>query len=343
MSRRKSVLVVGSMEDPVLAPVQDYLRAWGYGIVVLDPNDPGLASFVVSIERDAEGWIISNGTRVLLSDIHSVWYRDYGLVKKEREAQRELLSQECRAFIEREWRHFLGGIFGVLERRVWVNDPVAGRLASKPVQLRLAHKIGFSTPDTILSNDPSRLREFVDRCDGEVLYKPLWAPAIRLNKSADSYFAIVPQKVTLSDLENDKAVSVAPVMLQQLVDSVRDVRVTIIGRRVFAHSLGRGARTTIDWKYEDPEKIAWKRRSLGDGGIGEMCCELALRLGLNYGTVDFVEDVHGKIYFLELNPAGQYVDVSDGAVEHAVIAEMARLLAGHSPCLVRKIRPVARR
>jgi glutathione synthase/RimK-type ligase-like ATP-grasp enzyme len=56
-----------------------------------------------------------------------------------------------------QWSAFIRGL-AALDRATWVNHPQATYLAeSKPYQLRLAHKLGFTIPATLITNDAEAL------------------------------------------------------------------------------------------------------------------------------------------------------------------------------------------
>jgi glutathione synthase/RimK-type ligase-like ATP-grasp enzyme len=59
--------------------------------------------------------------------------------------------------------------------------------------------------------------------------------------------------------------------------------------------------------------------------ISEQCITLVRRLGLLYGAIDFVHDPQGRIWFLEINPNGQWAFVDEHTTDNIGQA-MANLL-----------------
>ena len=55
----------------------------------------------------------------------------------------------------------------------WVNDPFAQNAASKPLQLHCARKVGLTIPDTLITNDPHMVRDFLKEREGNVIHKAL--------------------------------------------------------------------------------------------------------------------------------------------------------------------------
>ena len=62
-----------------------------------------------------------------------------------------------------EWRALLEALYSELEGR-WLNEPhLIERAEDKVRQLRVAARLGFETPRTLVSNDPARIHDFVAR------------------------------------------------------------------------------------------------------------------------------------------------------------------------------------
>ena len=106
-----------------------------------------------------------------LSEIRAVWYRrteSFYFPKHMSQTERDVARDECQAFVQ--------GLWGWLGSATWISEPFAVRAASrKAEQLLRVRRMGFPVPETLFSNDPDRIREFVDRLSRQGLrciYKP---------------------------------------------------------------------------------------------------------------------------------------------------------------------------
>jgi glutathione synthase/RimK-type ligase-like ATP-grasp enzyme len=87
-----------------------------------------------------------------------------------------------------------------------------------------------------------------------------------------------------------------------------DVRVTIVGRQVFAAAIDSQSdlSASIDWRLTDnpalPHHAVTLPESLTANLIRLMEC-----LGLTFGAIDLVERPDGEFVFLEVNPSGQWL------------------------------------
>ena len=88
-----------------------------------------------------------------------------------------------------------------------MNPPAADEVGQRKVrQLQLARRVGLSVPDTLITNDPSSARAFVDRLERGVIRK-----ALRNISEAPRPTALV----TAEDLARIGDVRYAPVTFQQ--------------------------------------------------------------------------------------------------------------------------------
>jgi len=100
--------------------------------------------------KDIEFIQEEHGKTVLGISIKSVWYRRH--VSPALPAE---LDAGIRDFCERETRAFLDGVFASLTVTRWMSPPLAIiRAERKPYQLSIASQLGFTIPDTIMTNNP---------------------------------------------------------------------------------------------------------------------------------------------------------------------------------------------
>jgi glutathione synthase/RimK-type ligase-like ATP-grasp enzyme len=119
------------------------------------------------------------------------------------------------------------------------NDPSAEQRAeSKILQLTVAARVGLPVPPTVVSNDCDRLRAFLAAHPRSVI------KTLRCD-----YVTSIPTRIIDErDLSDPTAVSLAPMIVQALVDCEADVRVCVVGDQVFAAAMRRPDRNeNPDW------------------------------------------------------------------------------------------------
>lgn len=246
--------------------------------------------------RDA--WSISlGGETVRGSQISAAYFRRPGAPSVSDQVE----DTGERAYIEAEWSSFLKSLYSRLEGR-WLNSPAKIFMAEdKPMQLLLAHEIGFHVPQALITNDISSARVITE--GGQAIGKPLRQAVL----TGETERVIFTSRLGQIDDDQAEAIALTPFIVQTEVLKQYDVRVTVVGERVFA---------TAIWSQENPEtETDWRQGSRPDlrhekvvlpEHVQRKCIALVAGLGLRYGAIDLICDRSGKLWFLEINPNGQW-------------------------------------
>ncbi|RTL42351.1 MAG: hypothetical protein EKK48_10175 [Candidatus Melainabacteria bacterium] len=126
----------------------------------------------------------------------------------------------------------------------------------------------------------------------------------------------------------------APVIFQECIERGRDIRVFIANSKVFSVNVLTQHEELIDWRLDplctyEPTKL--------HKAVEAKLKMLLSRLGLHTGSIDLREDSGGELFFLEINPSGQFLFLESDA-NLPVTAAIADLLL--SPSLTKKNRTV---
>ncbi len=172
-------------------------------------------------------------------------------------------------------------------------------------QLLLANKLGIKTSKTIITNQPELAKEFFVSCGEEVLLKSIYTA----NVTIDGLNQAIPSRKIGKDqfYSNYQNIALCPTQLQEYIEKAFELRITIIGQKVFAVKIDSqvNEETKIDWRLHtkmNPHSIY----ELPDH-IEKFCIDFLNKQGLVYGAMDFIVTPQGKYYFLENNPFGQYL------------------------------------
>src|SRR5262249_46875973 len=114
------------------------------------------------------------------------------------------------------------------------------------------------------------------------------------------------------DLGYAQDVRLCPVIFQAYVPKRVELRVTVVGGRVFAAEIHSQAsrRTRHDWRHYDPYQTPHHAHDL-PADVEGRCLALTERLGLRYGAIDLVLTPDGRYVFLEINPNGQFLWIEE--------------------------------
>jgi glutathione synthase/RimK-type ligase-like ATP-grasp enzyme len=229
----------------------------------------------------------------------------------------EIVSQSHRMFATSEAHEALSGLWHALDA-FWVNDPARDEVAHRKAhQLRVAHDAELRIPHTLITNDPDEARAFLDAHGYRAVYKAFTGTYEQWRETR----LVRPDELSLLD-----NVRYAPVIFQEYVEAVYDLRVTVVGDRVFAAAIhSQETEYPVDFRM-DIANARIEPAELPDDVVAQLR-DLMARLGLVYGAIDMRLTPEGRHVFLEINPAGQWLFVED-ATGQPMAAALAELLLG---------------
>jgi glutathione synthase/RimK-type ligase-like ATP-grasp enzyme len=297
------ILIISSAQDVHTQAVLAALKARGHAAVrVLDLSRfPMKMDLGMSFDTGAETQFalrLEDGERLDMGAVRAVWWRrpqPYGLPS-------EMTDPVSRSFAYQETDLAFRGMWQCSEA-LWVNDVNRDAAAShKPWQLHRARAHGLAIPRTLITNSPEDVGRFVDETGGPVVFKAFLASAAAWRETR----ILRPE-----DRAMLAAVKFAPVIFQAYVEARLDLRVTVIGERIFAAAADT-AKSAYPADVRMNPQVGWRPYQLPDE-VAERLLALLRSMGLQYGAVDFRVTPEGKHVFLEVNPAGQFLFVENAA------------------------------
>jgi glutathione synthase/RimK-type ligase-like ATP-grasp enzyme len=298
-----SVLVISHEQDLHATRVMEALRQRGETAHLIDlgqlPDHATLALDYSDPTSPVATWRSEKGDAVDLTAASAVWWR--------RPTHPELINitdQDAYGFAHGEWHEALNGLYQLLDSARWMNPPeLDARASRKALQLRTASRLGWRVPDTLMTSDPVAAREFVERHGvGSTVYK-IFAATYQVWRETRMF--------TAADLDSLDSLRLAPVIFQEYIPAVADLRVTVVGSALYPMAIYPQDPNGVDFRltlgqsrtaaYDLPPEVRSRIRVLMD------------RLGLVYGGVDLRLTPEGDYVFLEVNPAGEFLFCEAGA------------------------------
>lgn len=270
---------------------------------------------------------LPSDAEIALAAIGAVWTRKAGDFRFP--SDDEFGPQE-RAYAIAETQHILTGLLLSLDA-YWMNHPMASNGAKwKGEQLQRASRMGFRVPPSLASNDGDAVRRFRAGFGGDIIFKPLSSPSLGADEVAPADRIVPDLATTLITDEHDAmldAVCELPGFFQQYIAKRHEIRVTVIGDRVFAARIESqdDERTRIDYRDFSAE-IEYRAERLPEE-IERRCLAFVHGYGLTFGAIDLIFTPDGEYVFLENNPAGQFLFVEQ------LVPEL-RMLDAVADCLI---------
>jgi hypothetical protein len=264
------------------------------------------------------GELTFEGRHVALDDVTAVYSRRAGVPNP----AEQIADEGVRAYARAEFVALVEGL-SRLVTAPWINHPFDIRRAeSKPFQLNVARLCGLRVPRTLVTNNPDEARQFAVSCEMDVVLKSLAAPRLLIGGEEHVIFT-TPLPRDANALHH---VHLAPCIIQQHVRKRCDIRVTVVGDRVFAVEIDSQSvpEAATDWRVASANVP--HRSHVLPTRIVAGCLALCRRLGLRFGALDFAIDQTGEYVFFEINPSGQWawLELATGVPIARAIADLLR-------------------
>lgn len=304
------ILIVTNPADVHKDAVAAILRERGIPFQRFDPAAyPVEVSLTHRFGRDGStgSELRSGGTRIDLGALTAVWFRRPG----DPVPHAEITNPTTREQVVETCATALQGVWDCLTCLAVPAPPATLRRASlKLPQLRLAAELGFTVPPTLVTTDPDEFLAFWQEHAGKVITKSVTTAALRRDAGDGTERGLLryTEVVTPRDLGYAAALRYCPVIAQAYVPKRIELRVTVVGDRVFAAAIGsqESRRTQHDWRRYDDLRTPHFPYELPDA-VAERCARLVARLGLVYGAIDLIVTPDDDHVFIEINPNGQYL------------------------------------
>lgn len=317
------ILVLANEQDEHARAVIDAIAAAGERAELLDLSElPGGLQLTIRFDKSARSFqfrrlqpMAGAEQEIDLGECRSIWWR---------RPQTPIISDAItrpshRLFAMSETHEALAGLWHAVDA-FWINDPARDQLAHHKVyQLRVAQEVGLPIPRTLITSDPEAAHRFIAELGaGATAFKAFSASEDEWRETR------VVGDAELASLEN---VRYAPVIFQEYVEAVYDLRVTVVGERIYAAAIHS---QETAYKFDFRMDIVNARVEATDlpPDVEAGLRRLMHRLGLVYGAIDMRLTPDGRHVFLEINPAGQWLFVEQHT-RQPIAAQMARVLLDH--------------
>lgn len=323
------ILILSAPHDPHAEVVAQKLRDRSAEYLWFDTEKfPASSGIEVSFGAAAKPTyrLQYEGETLDLRTVSAIWHRRPGLP----EAAESITDAGVRGWVCQESQSLLEGVWNTLDcLHVSGADQARYAAENKLKQLDLASRLGFAIPRTLITNRPECLFEAFSKFDGAAITKALSNPLIPRSEGRVEEWSAFTRPIHRRDLGYLASIKYAPVVIQEYVPKLLEVRATVVGSQVFAAAIHsqESQRARHDWRHYDFDNTPHEAHALPDY-VSQLCVQFVQSLNLNFGAIDLVLTPDGKYVFLEINPSGQWLwieELTDLPISDA-IADL--LLAG---------------
>ena len=296
---RKILIASCKYDESTWDPVAQVLRKRGHKVVSIETDSiaNGSKSFTMQV-ADKTPLVTYCGEQIDLASFDAAWYRRptlFGYLEPNAVRQ-HTLAREVNALQHVLWE--------MVPEKAWLNTIDAMQHAERKItQLAIARSLGFKTPQTIVTNQWSQIKQSLPK---EVIIKSSYGV---LDAGVDVKL-LYTQPFKTSSLPTDHS-PYPGIWQERLTDKQKEWRITIVNGKVFSAAVYTDPDAKDDWRrLQDTNKVRFVAETFPDEQI-QKCLAYMDHFRLRFGAFDFVEDSKGNIVFLECNTNGQY-----GWLEH---------------------------
>jgi MvdD family ATP-grasp ribosomal peptide maturase len=263
--------------------------------------------------------LISEAGELDLRDVTAIWHRRLNIGG----GIPSSLDPQLRKASVGESMATVKGMLASLKAFRMDPEPIIRRADNKQLQLQVARELGLETPRTLITNDSDAVRSFARSCEGGIVAKMLSSFAVYEDAREKVVFT---NPVALEDLDDLSGLNLCPMTFQERILKALELRVTVVGNRVFAAAIDSQASPAAqhDWRKDGVALLkTWRRYQL-PAEVEAGLLRLMDYFMLNYGAVDFILTPEGRYVFLEINPVGEFFWLEDcpGLPISAAIADV---------------------
>lgn len=234
-------------------------------------------------------------------------------------------------YCQQETESLIYSLCGLYPQAKWVNNYYDLRLPSHRInQIPVAKKLGLAIPPTLVTNSYEATYEFLSK-QGSCIIKPMrYSGFLHDGKQYGCY----TRSIDLETIEEFKdSIRLAPVFLQKRIAKKAEYRVTLIGKHHFVCRIDaqhtKDSDIALDWRVTEPEKLIHIPDKLPLEYINNLY-KMLDEFDLNFGAFDIIRDDDNTLYFIELNPNGQWywLEILTGMPMVNAMIELIEELAG---------------
>jgi glutathione synthase/RimK-type ligase-like ATP-grasp enzyme len=179
------------------------------------------------------------------------------------------------------------------------------RAENKIIQMKMAKDIGFSVPATIITNNEILLNKYL-HLSKKYCIKPLHLGYFELNDNK-----YIPYTAIIGE-QDYNLITKYPVIVQEYIDKEYELRLTCVKDKIFPVKIlsQLNENTKVDWRVDNCSSVNYLRTEI-DSHIENMCLKLLSQLNLNFACIDLIINKDKNVYFLDLNPNGQWAWIDE--------------------------------
>jgi len=304
LSNNKTIFIKSINGDFSTNEVLDWIIDFGYNFRRTNEFDLTNWRFKFDLNKIENSFIYDKMDNPF---IHAFWYRKGGKAGLNKNVDNNDAIKMFKWF-ENSEKKTIKEFFYKMFCKKGLNLPPANKV-NKLLVLDRAKKIGLNIPRSIVTNDKNQVLEFIQKFR-DVILKSISDYSIMYEKES-KVFTSYTVKLKKSDLV-DYPNLIFPILVQQEIKKIIDIRVFYLGGQCYPMAIfsQNDKQTNLDFRRYNFNKPNRQVPYNLSNKVKIQIVKLMKYFELESGSLDFILSKDNLVYFLEVNPVGQFGMVS---------------------------------
>ncbi|AZA79210.1 grasp-with-spasm system ATP-grasp peptide maturase [Chryseobacterium sp. G0186] len=285
------ILIISNNGDSTTTKVIKYLSAMGKKFIRVHEDE------FFEIKADKKRiYLISDRNNFFLDEIESTWYRRGGLKFKRFHYNNDAVNHHMD-----EHQHWLEDyVIKTLESKKTINKQ-SNNHVNKLLVLEQAKKIGLNVPEYFLAENTDEV--IVNKTITKPITENVILDSVDKNLNGIIYTSVIQEK------EKDNFFLT---FFQEKIEKDFEIRSFYLHGKMWSTAIisQNDEQTKTDFRKYNYKRPNRKVRYQLPENIEEKAHQLMQLLDLSCGSIDFIKS-GDTFYFLEVNPTGQFIGLSD--------------------------------
>ncbi len=238
------------------------------------------------------------GEDIDASDVKGIWLRRIWSPKLP-----EDLDPAYSGYCANESSTHFNNYLATLDKTCWMDNPSAVHKAqNKLYQMEEAVKEDILMPETLVSNNPERIKNFFNKVDGNMIAKMQTVLSVSMSGGGPEFRT---SKIERSDLDSLDSVRYSPMIFQQEISKKAEYRVIFVDGKFYCGRIDNDTVASDSPDIKSNKSVVWNNGTL-PADLEAKICRMMKSMNLTFGAIDIVETIDGEFVYLEVNPVGEW-------------------------------------
>jgi len=301
------ILVLSSQDDMSTNDVLDWLFYYQVDFLRISNQDTIRYQNLIINANGFDVALSINDKEYLLSDFTAFWYRrsHYKIFFDKIEGVSELTNQ-INAHCANETNEIHKIVTKYIEDRSL--NKYGDIYLNKLEVLNVATRMGLKIPDTLITTKKSDLEKFYKKHKSVVTKN--FSPGVFIFNQNEVFSSFT--KVVTKDILNEIPSEFMLSLFQENIDKIFEIRLFFIEDKFYSSAIfsQNDDKTKVDFRDYNFEKPNRTPPFYLDEKVKKKLIKTMNHLGLNSGSIDMLVTNNNEYIFLEVNPIGQFSQVS---------------------------------